>query len=156
MLWGKILFENIKINISRRKEVSVQFFWPSLPCDTPINSIFASDGGTLLICYTHSAQSEWTKHLKGFMISLFSPPPLQLSLPNANSPPQAGKFGNRTPDAAFIPKSSHVCWVSERAMLCHSTHLSRENWNHSVSNTLNDFPTSHLPHLLLSAQFDLF
>lgn len=70
--------------------------------------------------------------------------------------PQAGKFGKRAPDAAFIPELSHVCWVSERAMLCHSTHLSQENWNHSVSNTLNDFPTSHLPHLLLSAQFDLF
>lgn len=32
------------------------------------------------------------------------PPPLQQSLPNANSPPEAGKFGNRTPDAAFIPE----------------------------------------------------
>lgn len=88
--------------------------------------------------------------------------PVFTTLPPYSSPcqmqtlPQAGKFGKRTPDAAFIPELSHVCWVSERAMLCHSTHLSQENWNHSMSNTLNDFPTSHLPHLLLSAQFDLF
>lgn len=38
-----------------------------------------------------------------------TPLPSQIFLPNANTIPQAGEFGNRTPDAAFIPKSSHVC-----------------------------------------------
>lgn len=100
---------------------------------------------------------ETTKRLKGGISSQqacsLSP---SLSVPNAGTLPQAGKFGNTTPDAASIPKQPHVCWVSERAVLCHATHLSQENWNGSASNTLNDFPTSHLPHLLLSAHFDLF
>lgn len=87
----------------------------------------------------------------------FAPPPLlQPALPNTGTLPQAGKFGKRPPDAAFIPKQSHVCRVSTRAVLCHGTHLSRENCNSSVSNTLNGFPASRLPHLLLSAHFDLF
>lgn len=109
---------------------------------------------------TQAVLKEITEHLKGGISSQQAcsrSPSLSLpSLPNAGTLPQAGKFGNRTPDAASIPKQPHVCWVSERAVLCHGTHLSQENWNGSASNTLNDFPTSHLPHLLLSAHFDLF
>lgn len=146
--------ENIKIETSfSEASTSVWLLWLPLPCGNSKNISCASEA-ELHSCLLQTHNAQWpTKHLK---VCAHLPILLTEMPANCKRSPSGRKMWRENTWCSFEPRTvSGVLRVTQSRVVPQRC-SAQQRWNHSVSNTLNDFPTSHLPHLLLSVHLDLF